>query len=163
MIITINNKTYGRVDIKIDYNVYIAKKLDKIKINIEYNKSKRDYYAYIMINNKKIRLHRYITDCPDGMVVDHINGDTKDNRMSNLRIITQSENLKNRMSYFDKPIRINNKLGIKGLFKLYDARDNRYFYRFKMKGFKTKNFSLSRFKEAKEYAANPEPIEKYLK
>lgn len=64
MIISINNKTYGRIDIKIDYNVYISKGLDNIKINVEYSKSKNDYYAYIMLNKSKVRLHRYITDCP---------------------------------------------------------------------------------------------------
>lgn len=67
------------------------------------------------------------------------------------------------MSYMDKPIRSNNKLGIKGLFKLYDKRDNRYFYKFKMKGFKTKTFSIKRFDEAIEYARHPEYKQEYFK
>lgn len=163
MIISINNKTYGRVDIKINYHVYIGKQLDKLKINVEYNKSKNDYYAYVMIKGKRIRLHRYIMNCPDGLVVDHINGDTKDNRISNLRVVTQKENLKNRMDSLKKPSKSNNKLGIRGLFKLYNKKDNRYFYRFKLKGYKIKNFSISRLNEAKEYAENPEPIEEYFK
>lgn len=40
-------------------------------------------------------LHRMITDCPKGKVIDHINGNTLDNRKSNLRICTNSENLQN--------------------------------------------------------------------
>lgn len=41
------------------------------------------------------RLHRFIMNCPKGMVVDHINHDTLDNRKSNLRVCTQQQNLMN--------------------------------------------------------------------
>lgn len=46
---------------------------------------------------KKIeKLHRYIMDCPDGYVVDHINTyDHLDNRRENLKICTQYENMQN--------------------------------------------------------------------
>jgi HNH endonuclease/AP2 domain len=43
----------------------------------------------------KIRLHRFITDCPKGKVVDHINGNGLDNRRENLRICTHVENMNN--------------------------------------------------------------------
>jgi hypothetical protein len=42
-----------------------------------------------------IRMHRLITNAPDGLMVDHINHDRLDNRRSNLRICTQSENMRN--------------------------------------------------------------------
>lgn len=158
MIITINNKTYGIVNVIIDENVYIYKGLNNKKINVEYSKSKRNYYAYVMIHKKKIRLHRYITDCPKDMVVDHINGDTLDNRMENLRIVTQVENLKNRMSTLSFPPTSRNKFGVRGLMKLYDKRDKRYFYRVKLTGYKVKNFSLDKLEEAIEYAKNPESL-----
>lgn len=44
---------------------------------------------------KTIRMHRLITRATPGMVVDHINHDTLDNRKSNLRVVTQKENLRN--------------------------------------------------------------------
>lgn len=37
-------------------------------------------------SGKTVRLHRLIMDCPEGMVIDHLNGDKLDNRKSNLRI-----------------------------------------------------------------------------
>ncbi len=43
-----------------------------------------------------VRLHRLIMDCPKGLVVDHINGDSLDNRRANLRLATQAQNLYNR-------------------------------------------------------------------
>lgn len=42
-----------------------------------------------------LALHREITGCPAGLVVDHINGDTLDNRRSNLRVVTKRENCLN--------------------------------------------------------------------
>ena len=44
---------------------------------------------------KRIYMHRFIVDCPDNMVVDHINHDISDNRKCNLRICLKAENNRN--------------------------------------------------------------------
>lgn len=45
---------------------------------------------------KKVFLHRHLSNCPAGLLVDHINGNTLDNRKANLRNCTQVENQGNR-------------------------------------------------------------------
>ncbi len=45
---------------------------------------------------KQIFMHRAIMNPPDGLFVDHINGDVLDNQRSNLRLATASQNMRNR-------------------------------------------------------------------
>lgn len=54
-----------------------------------------------LINGKKrtIRLHRLIMHADDDQIVDHINRNKLDNRKSNLRFVTCSENLRNTLRY----------------------------------------------------------------
>ena len=56
-----------------------------------------------------IRMHREIIKTPADMQVDHINRNRLDNRKANLRVVTKSENLKN------KEIYKNNKSGFRGV------------------------------------------------
>lgn len=87
--------------------------VDKIKDYKWY--LKKDGYAS---NNKKILLHRLITDCPKDMVIDHINHDPLDNRKSNLRVCTQHQNLMNSSKRND------NTSGVIGV--SYDKRINKW-------------------------------------
>lgn len=52
---------------------------------------------------KAIVLHRFLLDAPKGEYVDHVNGDGKDNRKCNLRIVSQSENMQNRFADKGRP------------------------------------------------------------
>jgi hypothetical protein len=58
---------------------------------------------------KNILMHREIMKPPNGMVVDHVNGDGLDNRKRNLRVCTQAENAKN------LKIKSTNKSGVTGV------------------------------------------------
>lgn len=77
---------------------------DEIKFKKWYadkgNKEKTKYYAtsYTREGGKKVKiyLHRIIVGAKKGQYVDHINGDTLDNRGENLRICSPSENQMNR-------------------------------------------------------------------
>jgi hypothetical protein len=52
-------------------------------------------YANGRNHPRNVYMHRFIMNAPDGVDVDHINGDPFDNRKSNLRICTRAENLQN--------------------------------------------------------------------
>lgn len=49
-------------------------------------------YAMATVEGKSVYMHRLIMQPPKGMIVDHINGDRMDNRRSNLRICTWTQN-----------------------------------------------------------------------
>ena len=54
-------------------------------------------YHYVATRGKRpMLLHRWLMLPPSGMVVDHINGDTLDNRRENLRVCTHQQNMRNR-------------------------------------------------------------------
>lgn len=70
-------------------------------------------YLVTVVDQKRIRLHRaawaiHYGEMPKGEI-DHINGDRKDNRISNLRIVSRSGNSQN------TAIRSDNKTGAKGV------------------------------------------------
>lgn len=69
-------------------------------------------------NSKCISLHRFLTNCPQAMYVDHINGNRLDNRKSNLRICTNQEN------NFNRTAQSNNISGFKGIW--FDKSRNKW-------------------------------------
>jgi hypothetical protein len=90
-------------------------KVANIKWNAAKNGKRGQFYAMNQVSAGKgvtiaTPMHRLIMDAPKGMVVDHINGDTLDNRRSNLRICTIAQNGQNRSK------QSNNTSGVKGVY-----------------------------------------------
>ena len=57
-------------------------------------------YRFVSVDGKEQLLHRALWEAangtiPEGMQIDHINGNTLDNRLENLRVVTHQENARN--------------------------------------------------------------------
>lgn len=69
------------------------------------------YYATARIDKKTTYMHRLIMGAGKGETVDHINHDTLDNRLTNLRILSNSDNAQNRKGAY----RSKNSTGVRGV------------------------------------------------
>ena len=63
--------------------------------------NKNRYSCYVACNEgkKKLHLHAYLLNPPDGLIVDHINGDGLNNSRKNLRLATYSQNRVNQSRF----------------------------------------------------------------
>lgn len=87
-------------------------------------------------------MHRVIKDAPDGLVVDHRDGDGLNNCRSNLRLANKAENAWNRR------VHRNNKSGVKGVH--WNDRDKRWIATIMQN---RKSFRLGSFTELEEARA----------
>lgn len=97
-ILITNSKTYGVFKSFID-----IEDIDKIKKyywGIRYDRRSPKHYIETWVKGKRIHLHRFLLglngEYNPNETVDHINGDSLDNRKNNLKICSKKENSQNR-------------------------------------------------------------------
>lgn len=90
---------------------------------------------------KQVYIHRIILNCPIGKFTDHINHNKLDNRKSNLRICSLTEN------NFNKKTQSNNKSGYKGVY--WDKFRNKWVAQFHLN---RKHYYIGRFDDKIEAA-----------
>lgn len=114
-----------------------------------YNHSIYQYVGIRISPKQAIPIHRYLLNVSDpNIVVDHINHNTLDNRKSNLRLATKSDNSIN------SKISTTNNTGFKNI-SLCDRVNQKWFTQFNYKGKKiTKRFN--NFLQAYTYLRNSE-------
>ena len=113
------NKIENDFEICGDYVTMYTSKGEPFYVDLEDFEKVRKYYwskdpdGYIVHTKgkSKIKLHRFVTNCPDNLIPDHIHGkqSRNDNRKSNLRLATISQNGMNR------EIGTNNTSGVVGV------------------------------------------------
>lgn len=125
-------KTRKNIFVKVDYETY-----EKIKECHTSVNSAISYAQTYIRELGNIRLHNFITNFPEkeGKVVDHINHDTFDDRLRNLRVCTPQDNSKNKsffssgelpvtgLSYNDNKNKIRVRIGRNSKQVLFDLRD----------------------------------------
>lgn len=73
-----------------------VERVSKHKWNVNIQRNRYNYTTVVsMVDKKLVKMHRFILGYYGDLVVDHINGNTLDNRKSNLRIVTPTENKQN--------------------------------------------------------------------
>lgn len=106
---TIESETHGTFKVQIDLDD--VDRCKEYKWAIGKSKSNKGKYVkyYVVSGSEGLLLHRFLMNPDKNMVVDHIDGDTMNNRKSNLRVCETKENLRN------SKMRINNTSGHKGV------------------------------------------------
>lgn len=115
----LKNKKYNTYDLSGEYGIGYASNGKEFLFDLEDYDRIKDYCWWIndngyvvatVHNSKNIRMHRLLMDESNPKnIIDHINHNTTDNRKSNLRHVTKSENCMNQI------VRSNNTSGVTGV------------------------------------------------
>ncbi len=117
---TERNRRYNAYDLTGEYGIGYTTKYEPYYFDLEdYDKIKGYCWSYNTngyLRSDNLLMHRLIMNCPDDMDVDHIYQVHHDNRKSELRWATDSQNMMN------TTIRSDNTSGVKGV--SFTTRDN---------------------------------------
>lgn len=135
MEIIIFSKQYGKKIITVDTEDYDKIKNYKWSVNKDGNTFYAHAYGRKINNSKTLIMHRFILDAKKNNMIDHINGNGLDNRKTNLRECTKSQNGYNRTCQ---------KYGISSDYKgvCYSKKDQKYTVRIGIDG---KRISLGNY------------------
>jgi phosphotransferase system IIB component len=121
-------KKYNIYDLSGEYGIGYTTNNEAFYFDLEDYDLIKDYcwsldkHEYLIacanINREMIKMHRLVMNCPDDMDVDHIYHDNFDNRKTQLRMVTKSQNQMNRK------LNINNTSGVKGVY--WDSKNQKW-------------------------------------
>ena len=145
------NKSCNTYDLSGEYGMGYTSKGEEFYFDLEDYDLIKDYCWYInnrkyvcaKVNNRQILLHRVVLQINNGYEVDHIQGNTSrhDNRKSNLRVCTHSENMKN------VGLRTDNTSGVTGVH--FDKSKQKWVVRIVIDGKRTVLGEYNSFENAK--------------
>lgn len=95
-------KNWIKLPFNENYAINVVGEVANLKTGLIVRGSERNGYLRITIRNKQYSIHRLMWETfnepiPEGYYIDHIDGNKSNNSLSNLRLVTQSDNMKNAM------------------------------------------------------------------
>lgn len=153
-------KKYNTYDLSGEYGIGYTSKGEEFYFDLEDYDLIKDYCWYIhksgyvycsLSDHKTIKMHRLVMDCDNDLMPDHIHGKytRMDNRKSNLRLVTHSQNMMNRKLN-------NNKSGTTGVF--WDKNQDKWTAYITANKVRHHLGSFDTFEEAKIIRKNAEEV-----